>query len=58
MKWKETIGGLCGCSLLQCCEGVVGFECLSNLAHVGDLVVTKTVDSSFNKTHTPQHEGK
>ena len=57
VKYKETIGGLCGCNLRQLYEGVVGFECLSNLAHVGDLVSTKTVNSSFNKTHKTQNEG-
>ena len=57
-KYKETIGGLWGCNLPQCCEGVVGFESLSNLAHVGDLVAKKTVNSSFIKTHKTQNEGK
>ena len=58
MKYKESIGGLCGCNLPQICEGVVGFERLSNLAHVGDLVLSKTVNSSFNKTHNTQNKGK
>ena len=41
-KKKNTELG-CVVDLLQCCEGVVGFECFSNLAYVGDLVITKTV---------------
>ena len=41
--------------LLQCCEGVVGFECVSNLGHVGDLVAIKTVYSFIHLKHTPTY---
>ena len=41
--------------LLQICEGIVGFECFSNLAYVGDLIITKTVDSII---HKPQKHKK
>ena len=59
MKWKGKKDWLCvlGCNLLQTYEAVVGFECLSNLAHVGDVVLLKTVDSAFTNTQT-QNEGK
>ena len=40
-KRKIELG--CVDDLPQCCEGVVGFECFSNLAYVGDLVLLKTV---------------
>ena len=46
-----------GCNLLQFFDAVAGFECLSNLAHVGDFVFVKTVDSAFKNTQT-QNEGK
>ena len=41
--------------LHQLCEGVVGFECVSNLGHVGDLVAIKTVYSFIHLKHTPTY---